>query len=123
MLVERILKRFAGLSPQVLEYIKYVNFTTREGAKVYFDENGEVVAQYDLVNWQMKEDGSVKIEKIGSFDTSFPGENKLRLEKGTDISWGGNSKQVHENFVQTETFDLILLRPWHQSHSLFCSYS
>uniref|UniRef100_A0A3B4VPH2 Extracellular calcium-sensing receptor-like n=1 Tax=Seriola dumerili TaxID=41447 RepID=A0A3B4VPH2_SERDU len=56
----------------VLEYIKYVNFTTQNGAKVFFDENGDSVAQYDLVNWQMKEDGSVKIVNIGQYDTSVP---------------------------------------------------
>lgn len=80
----------------MLEHIKYVNFTTREGDKVYFDENREAVAQYDLVNWQMKEDRSVEIVKIGRFDTSFPQENKLRLEEGTTIIWGGNSKEVHK---------------------------
>lgn len=93
-----ILKHFPGLSSQVLEYIKHVNFTTREGSKVYFDENGEAVAQYDLVNWQMREDGSVEIAKIGRFDTSFPGETKLRLEGSTNIVWGGNSKEVQGNF-------------------------
>uniref|UniRef100_A0A671U4M5 G-protein coupled receptors family 3 profile domain-containing protein n=1 Tax=Sparus aurata TaxID=8175 RepID=A0A671U4M5_SPAAU len=45
----------------VLEHMYYVNFTTQNGAKVFFDENGESVAQYDLVNWQMKEDGSAEI--------------------------------------------------------------
>lgn len=88
----------------MLDLIKYVNFTTREGAKVYFDENGEAVAQYDLVNWQVKEDGSVEIAKVGRFDSSFPGENKLRLEEGTNIIWGGNSKEVHKTFVQAETY-------------------
>lgn len=76
-----------------------MNFTTREGAKVYFDENGEAVAQYDLVNWQMKEGGSVEIAKIGAFDTSFPAANKLRLEESTKIIWGGNRKEVHENMI------------------------
>ncbi|XP_061576530.1 extracellular calcium-sensing receptor-like [Cololabis saira] len=42
----------------MLEHMKYVNFTTKNGAKVVFDENGDSGAQYDLVNWQMKE-GSV----------------------------------------------------------------
>lgn len=93
------LKHLAYLSPQVLEHIKYVNFTTTEGAKVYFDENGEAVAQYDLVNWQMKEGGSVEIAKIGRFDTSFPEENKLRLEDSASIIWGGNSKEVRENCI------------------------
>lgn len=83
----------------MLEHIKYVNFTTREGAKVYFDENGETVAQYDLVNWQMQEDGSVEIAKIGRYDTSFPEENKLRLDESAKIIWGGNNKEVHENCI------------------------
>lgn len=95
MLAGQILKHFAGVSPQVLEHIKYVNFTTSEGAKVYFDENGEAVAQYDLVNWQINDDGAVKIVKIGRFDTSFPEENNLRLEEGINIIWGGNNKEVH----------------------------
>ncbi|KAI9538752.1 hypothetical protein NQZ68_012405 [Dissostichus eleginoides] len=53
----------------VLEHIKYVNFTTQNGAKVFFDENGDSVAQYELVNWQMKEDGSVDIVNIVIFLT------------------------------------------------------
>lgn len=96
LLAGRGLKLLTGLSPQVLEYIKSVNFTTRDGGKVYFDENGETVAQYDLVNWQMREDGSVEIARIGRFDTSFPEDNKLRLEESTEIIWGGSSKEVHE---------------------------
>uniref|UniRef100_A0A3Q3WL65 G-protein coupled receptors family 3 profile domain-containing protein n=1 Tax=Mola mola TaxID=94237 RepID=A0A3Q3WL65_MOLML len=56
---------------------KLVNFTTKYGAKVFFDENGDSVAQYDLVNWQMKEDGSVEIVNIGQYDTSFPEGKEL----------------------------------------------
>ncbi|XP_070825790.1 extracellular calcium-sensing receptor-like [Chaetodon trifascialis] len=78
----------------VLEHIKYVNFTTQNGAKVFFDENGDSVAQYDLVNWQMKEDGSVEIVKIGHYDTSFPDGKKFKLEDNIKIVWGGNSNEV-----------------------------
>ncbi|XP_023287285.1 extracellular calcium-sensing receptor-like [Seriola lalandi dorsalis] len=78
----------------VLEYIKYVNFTTQNGAKVFFDENGDSVAQYDLVNWQMKEDGSVEIVNIGQYDTSVPEGEKFKLKENTEIVWGGNSIQV-----------------------------
>lgn len=73
--------------------MKYVNFTTSDGAKIFFDENGDSVAQYDLVNWQMKDDGSVEIVTIGRFDTSFEGK-KLKLRKNTKIVWGGNSNEV-----------------------------
>ncbi|KAM9359510.1 extracellular calcium-sensing receptor-like [Symphorus nematophorus] len=78
----------------VLEHIKYVNFTTPNGAKVFFDENGDSVAQYDLVNWQMKEDGSVEIVNIGQYDTSFPEGEKFKLKENTKIVWGGNSNEV-----------------------------
>ncbi|XP_070825789.1 extracellular calcium-sensing receptor-like [Chaetodon trifascialis] len=79
---------------EVLEHIKYVNFTTQNGAKVFFDENGDSVAQYDLVNWQMKEDGSVEIVKIGHYDTSFPDGKKFKLKDNIKIVWGGNSNEV-----------------------------
>ncbi|KAF3847612.1 hypothetical protein F7725_020640 [Dissostichus mawsoni] len=78
----------------VLEHIKYVNFTTQNGAKVFFDENGDSVAQYELVNWQMKEDGSVDIVNIGQYDTSFPEGEKFKLKKNTTIVWGGNKNKV-----------------------------
>ena len=78
----------------MLEQIQYVNFTTQNGAKVSFDENGDSVAQYDLVNWQMKEDGSVEIVNIGQYDSSFPKGKQLKLKDGTKIVWGGNNDEV-----------------------------
>ncbi|XP_053176201.1 extracellular calcium-sensing receptor-like [Scomber japonicus] len=78
----------------VLEHITYVNFTTQNGAKVSFDENGDSVAQYDLVNWQMKEDGSFEIVNIGQYDTSFPEGKKFKLKDDTKIVWGGNSNEM-----------------------------
>ncbi|KAG7480172.1 extracellular calcium-sensing receptor-like [Solea senegalensis] len=78
----------------VLEHINYVNFTTKNGAKVFFDENGESVAQYDLVNWQIKDDGSIEIVNIGHYDTSLPDGHKFKLKDDTEIVWGGNSLEV-----------------------------
>lgn len=78
----------------MLEHIKYVNFTTQNGAKVFFDENGDSVAQYDLVNWQMKEDGHADIVNIGQYDTSFPVGKKFKLKDTAKIVWGGNNKEV-----------------------------
>ncbi|KAM9852841.1 extracellular calcium-sensing receptor-like [Aulostomus maculatus] len=80
--------------PMVLEHIRYVNFTTQSGAKVFFDENGDSVAQYDLVNWQIKEDGSVEIVNIGRYDTSFQDGKNFKLKDDAKIVWGGNSNEV-----------------------------
>lgn len=60
---------------------------------MFFDENGDSVAQYDLVNWQMREDGSVDIATIGQYDTSFKGE-ELKLTDNAKIVWGGNHNKV-----------------------------
>ncbi|KAL3991809.1 hypothetical protein ACER0C_011434 [Sarotherodon galilaeus] len=78
----------------VLEHIKYVNFTTKNGVKVLFDEYGQSVALYDLVNWQMKEDGSAEVSIIGQYDASFPKEERFRLKEDVNIVWGGNSSEV-----------------------------
>ncbi|XP_037836526.1 extracellular calcium-sensing receptor-like [Kryptolebias marmoratus] len=78
----------------VLENLKYVNFTTKNGAKVFFNENGDSVAQYDLVNWQIKEDGSVEIKQIGQYDDSLPEGQKLKLKKDAKIVWAGDSNEV-----------------------------
>ncbi|XP_037533761.1 extracellular calcium-sensing receptor-like [Nematolebias whitei] len=78
----------------VVEHLKYVNFTTKNGAKVFFDENRDSVAQYDLVNWQIKEDGSVEIVQIGQYDNSLPEQEKLKLKKNAKIVWGHDSNEV-----------------------------
>ncbi|KAK1900078.1 Extracellular calcium-sensing receptor [Dissostichus eleginoides] len=93
----------------VLEHIKYVNFTTQNGAKVFFDENGDSVAQYELVNWQMKEDGSVDIVNIGQYDTSFPEGEKFKLKKNTTIVWGGNKNKVKPTECHFPTYCICKL--------------
>uniref|UniRef100_A0A8C2YXH9 G-protein coupled receptors family 3 profile domain-containing protein n=1 Tax=Cyclopterus lumpus TaxID=8103 RepID=A0A8C2YXH9_CYCLU len=80
--------------PCVLDHIHYVNFTTQNGAMVVIDENGGSVAQYDLVNWQMKENGSVEIVKIGQYDSSYPEGEKFKLKDNLKIVWGGHSHEV-----------------------------
>ncbi|KAL7400736.1 hypothetical protein ABVT39_016945 [Epinephelus coioides] len=77
----------------VLEHINHVNFTTQNGAKVFFDENGDSVAQYDLVNWQMKEDGSVEIANIVKTCTDIIKRYKAVLKKYNE---GGSMKAAFE---------------------------
>uniref|UniRef100_A0A8C9WS50 G-protein coupled receptors family 3 profile domain-containing protein n=1 Tax=Scleropages formosus TaxID=113540 RepID=A0A8C9WS50_SCLFO len=51
-----------GMKPnplQVLEHIRKVNFTLN-GNRVSFDANGDPVATYELVNWQLSENGKTR---------------------------------------------------------------
>ncbi|XP_043976309.1 extracellular calcium-sensing receptor-like [Gambusia affinis] len=79
---------------EVFDAMKRINFTTKNGARVFFDENGDSIAKYDLVNWQMKEDGSADVVIIGQFDNSLPEGKKLKLKDNAKIVWGGYSNVV-----------------------------
>uniref|UniRef100_A0A8C5FM75 G-protein coupled receptors family 3 profile domain-containing protein n=1 Tax=Gadus morhua TaxID=8049 RepID=A0A8C5FM75_GADMO len=52
--------------------IKNIHFKTKEGEEVYFNENGDPAAKYDIINWQPKKDGSVEFVTIGLYDASDP---------------------------------------------------
>lgn len=81
---------------QVLEQLRLVNFTTQNGNKVSFDANGDSVAQYDLVNWQIGEDGSANIVNIGRYDGSKPDGQKFLIKDNFKIVWGGNHAEVQQ---------------------------
>ncbi|XP_066566344.1 vomeronasal type-2 receptor 1-like [Amia ocellicauda] len=77
---------------QLLHYLGKVNFTTHYGDRVSFDENGDALAIYDVMNWQRADDGSVKIETIGLFDESAPAGQELTLQEDK-IFWNFYSKR------------------------------
>ncbi|XP_062329913.1 extracellular calcium-sensing receptor-like [Osmerus eperlanus] len=79
---------------QVLEQLRLVNFTTQAGNKMSFDANGDSMAQYDLVNWQIGEDGSATIVNIGRYDGSKPDGQKFHIKDDLKIVWAGNHAEV-----------------------------
>lgn len=93
------MKRFWWFPLQVLEHFKYVNFTTPNGIKVFFDESGDSATRYDMVNWQIQEDGSVEIVTIGQYDNLFPDGEKFKLKDDVKFVWGGNSPEVRKIIV------------------------
>ncbi|XP_024911010.1 extracellular calcium-sensing receptor-like [Cynoglossus semilaevis] len=55
-----------GLEPwQLMFYLEKVNFTTSFGDQVTFDENGDALPIYDIMNWVWLPDGSTKVQNIG----------------------------------------------------------
>uniref|UniRef100_A0A8C2C869 Olfactory receptor C family, q13 n=1 Tax=Cyprinus carpio TaxID=7962 RepID=A0A8C2C869_CYPCA len=50
---------------QLVHYLQKVNFTTGFGDLVSFDENGDALAIYDVMNWQPSSDGSIVVRTVG----------------------------------------------------------
>ncbi|XP_051778789.1 extracellular calcium-sensing receptor-like [Erpetoichthys calabaricus] len=71
---------------QLLHYLKNVNFTNHLGERVAFDENGDPLAIYDIVNWQQDTNGAVKIKSIGLYDASSTTGDELIINE-EDIFW------------------------------------
>ncbi|XP_075061867.1 extracellular calcium-sensing receptor-like [Mixophyes fleayi] len=60
---------------QLLHYMKKVRVKLNSGRELYFDENGDPPAVYDIVNWQLSQEGTILQVKVGSYDTAAsPGE-------------------------------------------------
>ncbi|XP_015216200.2 extracellular calcium-sensing receptor-like [Lepisosteus oculatus] len=78
---------------QVLHYLKTVNFTTRSGENIFFDDNGDPVARYAIVNWQINKQGIITFETIGLYDASLP-EGQQFIMKDVNIIWKGDHTKV-----------------------------
>ncbi|XP_064159379.1 extracellular calcium-sensing receptor-like [Anguilla rostrata] len=77
---------------QVLEALKKVNFTLGTGEKVSFDSNGDPVARYEVVNWQVGPDGAVQFRVVGYYDASLPSGLQFVMSPAS-IVWAGGQKQ------------------------------
>ncbi|KAG7235056.1 hypothetical protein INR49_003421, partial [Caranx melampygus] len=77
---------------QLVHYLQNVNFTTSFGDEVSFDENGDVLPIYDIMNWQWLPDGRIKVQNVGDVKKSaFRGEELILHED--KIYWNFESKQ------------------------------
>uniref|UniRef100_A0A096LV77 Extracellular calcium-sensing receptor-like n=1 Tax=Poecilia formosa TaxID=48698 RepID=A0A096LV77_POEFO len=77
----------------ILQHLKTINFKTKEGDEVYFNENGDPTATYEIINWQPGENGMVDFVTVGLYDASLPADKKLNLTNNALI-WTQNSMEV-----------------------------
>ncbi|KAL7870356.1 hypothetical protein SRHO_G00078530 [Serrasalmus rhombeus] len=77
---------------QILDQLKRVNFTTKNGYQVTFDSNGDPIAVYELINWQVKKDGSIDFVTVGRYDSSKPRGQEFSMSRA--ISWLGGQTEV-----------------------------
>ncbi|XP_054461304.1 extracellular calcium-sensing receptor-like [Anoplopoma fimbria] len=78
---------------KILQVMKKIQFKTKEGDEVFFNENGDPAAKYEIINWQPTEKGIVDFVKVGFYDASLPADKQLNLQNKSLI-WAQNSQQV-----------------------------
>ncbi|KAM3850484.1 extracellular calcium-sensing receptor-like [Diretmus argenteus] len=77
---------------QVLYYLERVNFTTAFGDQVSFDENGDALPIYDVMNWLWLPDGSTKVQNVGVVRESASTGEELTLDEDK-VFWNFESKK------------------------------
>uniref|UniRef100_A0A3B3XXV4 G-protein coupled receptors family 3 profile domain-containing protein n=1 Tax=Poecilia mexicana TaxID=48701 RepID=A0A3B3XXV4_9TELE len=76
--VDRTCAALQSLEPwQLLHYLQKVNFTTPFGDQVSFDENGDALPIYDVMNWVWLPEGGTKIQNVGEVKKSAFGREEL----------------------------------------------
>ncbi|XP_061734432.1 extracellular calcium-sensing receptor-like [Nerophis ophidion] len=76
----------ADIQPkQVTDHLQRVSFKNQFGDDVFFDENGDPPASYDLINWQLR-DGQVQHVTLGHFASTANGNYELSIRE-RDIVW------------------------------------
>uniref|UniRef100_H3AUD6 G-protein coupled receptors family 3 profile domain-containing protein n=1 Tax=Latimeria chalumnae TaxID=7897 RepID=H3AUD6_LATCH len=80
---------------QLLHYMKNIRFKNNAGKEIYFDENGDSPAVYDIINWQLTPDGILKYIKVGSANFSASKGKDMKIDQSA-IEWKeGQTKIPH----------------------------
>ncbi|XP_008307538.1 extracellular calcium-sensing receptor-like [Cynoglossus semilaevis] len=77
---------------QLLHYLQQVNFTTPFGDQVSFDENGDALPIYDIMNWSWLPDGRTKVQNVGEVKRSSLKGEELTLDEDK-IFWNFDPKK------------------------------
>ncbi|CAL8353106.1 unnamed protein product [Lota lota] len=82
-----------GLEPwQLVYYLQRVNFTTYFGDQVSFDESGDALPIYDVMNWMWHTDGSTEVKNVGAVNELASKIGNLILDEDK-IFWNFESKK------------------------------
>ncbi|XP_075794481.1 vomeronasal type-2 receptor 1-like [Pelodiscus sinensis] len=71
---------------QLMYYLKNVKFTTFDNELIKIDDNGDVYASYDIINWQLKETGEISFVKIGIYNDTKDG-HEMKIYNNDSIFW------------------------------------
>uniref|UniRef100_A0A8C5HRJ4 Extracellular calcium-sensing receptor-like n=1 Tax=Gouania willdenowi TaxID=441366 RepID=A0A8C5HRJ4_GOUWI len=68
------------LSTPILQHLKKVHFKTKDGDEVYFTEEGDPPAKYEIVNWKRRKTDIVDFVTVGLYDASLPVGQQLIVQ-------------------------------------------
>ncbi|XP_077327754.1 extracellular calcium-sensing receptor-like [Lithobates pipiens] len=78
---------------QLLSYMKKIHLKLTSGREVFFNENGDPPAAYDIINWQLSQDGRLQHVIVGSYDTGNTAGNIFNINASL-VQWGAENKKV-----------------------------
>ncbi|XP_007521142.2 vomeronasal type-2 receptor 1-like [Erinaceus europaeus] len=78
---------------QLMYYMKTLKFTTQNGRKIEINDNGDVTGYYDILNWQLNDDGEIAFVKVGEY-TFTNSMHELLMKKNARIFWNTESSEL-----------------------------
>uniref|UniRef100_G3TSA1 Extracellular calcium-sensing receptor n=1 Tax=Loxodonta africana TaxID=9785 RepID=G3TSA1_LOXAF len=82
---------------QVLKHLRHLNFTNNMGEQVTFDECGDLVGNYSIINWHLSpEDGSIVFKEVGYYNVYAKKGERLFINE-EKILWSGFSREPHHS--------------------------
>lgn len=82
----------SALCFQLQYYLQEVAFEIA-GEEVDFDQKGDSIPYYDIINWQRGVDGNIEFVNVGLFDGSKPPEKKLVIQEDR-IVWAEHQREA-----------------------------
>ncbi|MED6273387.1 hypothetical protein CHARACLAT_005806 [Characodon lateralis] len=86
---------------QLVYYLERVNFTTSFGDQVSFDDNGDALPIYDVMNWLWLPDGQTKVQNVGEVKMSAFNGEQLILD-GDKIFWNFKPKKPPQSVCSND---------------------
>ncbi|XP_006905618.1 extracellular calcium-sensing receptor isoform X1 [Pteropus alecto] len=78
---------------QVLKHLRHLNFTNNMGEQVTFDECGDLMGNYSIINWHLSpEDGSIVFKEVGYYNVYAKKGERLFINE-EKILWSGFSRE------------------------------
>nr|XP_028560436.1 vomeronasal type-2 receptor 26-like [Podarcis muralis] len=82
----------SGICVALRPFLRNVRFNNSAGEEIFFDENGDVAAGYDIVNWVMFHNKSFRRLLVGRMDPKHPGGKRFIIN-GRNIVWNHKFNQ------------------------------